>query len=135
MFILLAPLWIVFAIITTVIAVNKGRSGFAWFFVGLFLGFIGIILALVVSRHEDVLESKAVATGEFRKCPFCAEIIKSEALRCKHCSADVSASVPPPPAPGPTLDVSIERQGGKDYLPAAIAGLFVLGLIAWAALA
>lgn len=134
MFILL-PVWIICAVITAVIASNKGRSGFAWFFVGMLLGLFGVILALVVSKHDDVIEMNAVSTGEFRKCPFCAEVIKAEAVRCKHCGSDISASVPQPPEPGPTLNVSIEKQGGSDYMPIVLVGMFILGLIAWAFLA
>lgn len=32
-----------------------------------------------------------------KKCPFCAETIKSEAVRCKHCQADLSQAIVLPP--------------------------------------
>lgn len=41
-----------------------------------------------------VLEQPA---EQLRACPFCAEAIKPQALKCKHCGSDVSATAVVPP--------------------------------------
>jgi hypothetical protein len=81
--------WIMCAIICAVIAGNKGRSSIGWGILGFLLGPLGIVLALVVSSKKAPIESVSIEHGDIRACPFCAEPIKRQAIKCKHCGSDV----------------------------------------------
>ncbi|MFV0842935.1 zinc ribbon domain-containing protein [Klebsiella quasipneumoniae] len=51
---------------------------------GGFVAIAGIIIALVGDKLK--------ASGTSVKCPYCVELINSEAVKCKHCGSDVTPS-------------------------------------------
>jgi hypothetical protein len=83
--------WLLFGVAAMLVMQNKGRSGCGGFALGFLLGPFGLIIALVLSSDQAVLEKSSLETGEMRKCPFCAEVIRKEARKCRYCGSDIPA--------------------------------------------
>ena len=102
-------LWFLCGIFSAIIASNKGRSGCAWFLLGVLFGPFGLLVAALPAEQRGDTEGYQVQVAgkrrrEFnaelltKKCPVCAEHIKLEALVCRFCgrkyeSGEVEAAI------------------------------------------
>lgn len=95
--------WIAIALVLgflpALIAKSKGHSFFAWYIYGALLFIVALIHAIVLKPVQAEVDRAALATGDSRKCPFCAEIVRREAKVCRFCSRDLPEA--PPAAPKP----------------------------------
>jgi Uncharacterised protein family UPF0547 len=89
--------WLMCGGLAAMIASAKGGSAGLGFLVGALFGPFGIIAAFFMGGEEQKAD-KDVAAGTHKKCPRCAEIVKADALVCKHCGHEF-AELPDAGAP------------------------------------
>ena len=81
--------WFVGCVIVGAIAVARNRSGFAWFVLALLLSPVLMCLLLIVLRRGDD-GLRAYTAESHRNCPACAEVVRVDACKCKHCGSAIT---------------------------------------------
>ena len=80
-------IWVICAIVAAIVAGKKNRNGAGWFFAALFL--TPLMLLIILALPAAAGTEGQLAVRGLRKCPFCAEEVKAEAVICKHCGKDL----------------------------------------------
>ena len=76
----------------------------------LLLGALALIAGLILTSRKRIGQNgESNAASDEMKCPFCAELIKSEAKLCKHCKSQIDRRV--------DQEAVIAEQSGVETLP------------------
>jgi hypothetical protein len=81
--------WLSIATITSVVASRKGHRGDNWFAAGFFGSVFALAYAIAMSPNLAGIERKALRSGTMKKCPWCAELVRCEAITCRSCGRDL----------------------------------------------
>lgn len=77
---------------TARVAYKKGRSYWGWFTLGFLFFPLALIVAFIVPKNQAVLDERSLQLGELQRCPFCTELVKVEAVKCRFCGGDIPES-------------------------------------------
>lgn len=124
---------ILIGLIPAAIAKSKGRDFVLWWVYGSLLFIVALPHALIMRADRAGLERRRVEEEGLRKCPFCAELVKSEAAVCRYCQRELPSSPLPPVATddtdrGPTGPL-LERDDRRSLAILVGASVIVLGVV------
>jgi hypothetical protein len=81
--------WLGFAIVVGIAAAHRGRSGAGWLLLAVVISpLIAGLLVLALPDPNKERQQRELQKNS-RKCPLCAELVRREAIVCKHCGRDL----------------------------------------------
>lgn len=89
--------WLFLCVLIGIFAHKRGRFGFGWGIVSLTLSpLVGWLIVLALPDVGKSTESKdglgnAITEATHKRCPACREVIRRDALKCRHCGEVIPA--------------------------------------------
>lgn len=86
-------IYILLLVVLYKVAKNQGKDAIrVVFWSAVLTPIIGVFILLLSRPDQKKVEEYQTRHGDLIKCPECAELIKAEANKCKHCGSMVRIS-------------------------------------------
>lgn len=72
------------------LTVSVGGSGVAAAMAAFAVPLLALMWACVAQSSQEIAVENG-AHGDYKKCPFCAESVRKEAIKCKHCGSSLQS--------------------------------------------
>ena len=69
----------------------KGRSRLVWFLLGAVTLGLALLFLIFMPKNKEEFDRRSVASGKGKICVGCKEVIKHDAVVCKHCGTNTVA--------------------------------------------
>lgn len=76
--------------VSYVLGDNMEAKPFAMWIAAFLCPVVGFIWA-IMTKNAGEMAAQSGSYGDMKKCPFCAEPVRREAIKCKHCGSTIEA--------------------------------------------
>ncbi len=122
-----AGLWLILAVVVNSYAKTKGRDDGTWFLISLVLS---PLIAFIILAVLPPAVSETGDASLYRKCPQCAEVVRTEAKICRYCRSDLPPLEPPVAIPEELAAILKEEQRSPKSSISLAGGLAIVAILA-----
>ena len=87
--------WLFFSFAIAAWAGKWGRNSALYLFGALLCSpILAAVSLLIEGKNEPAVEHKQLVSSEMKKCPYCAELVRPEAIKCRYCGSELTGAQP-----------------------------------------